>query len=550
MPPALEHDLAKAIRAALTARRAQTTSDISFAEFLASKDFCKRPPTPAIKAIVDASEGTPITSIDEHVCKGIFGCNTYDLPKKKRRIVVVGAGARSGKTSRLLAPKALHAAWTVPLPDVVEGERARALLIAPKRDLAAQAFQMVKGIVKASPILSAALVDEKAESLVLRRPDGKEVEVYIGSANRGGQDARGRTLVFLGMDEASFFRSDDFEVNDRDVFEAAEPRIVPGAQIWIVSTPWIDGVGLMESFISSDHGKHEYALVAARVSTRLLNPSWDADGEIERAMLKRPDGQANVDRDIYAIPYARGTMSFFDPVAISESLLKTPPQKDTVQKGAGIDLGFKNDFSALAIAHRLRQGHFTVPVLLERKPKPNQPLRPSEVRKEFADAMRSNKIDEVWADSFSLADTQEQFGNRGIILIEAPTGQEGKASTYNAAREVIHDGRLYLGHLPQETKESLREQLLSIVRRPTSGGRYEISAPRKRLTESTDGSTSGGHADAVSALVLALWAAGARVGETFETESPVGYKPPVWQTQEQQSPNNPWARSGGTTGWR
>lgn len=549
MTTSIGQDLAERIKAKLAAKRAEGTSTITFAEFLSSPDFCNRNPSPAVMAIVHASEGRPVTTIDDATCKEVFGCYPDKLPRTSKRIVVVGAGRRSGKTTQLLAPKALHAAWTVALPNLSHGERARAVIIGPKRDHAAGAFAIVRGLVHASPILSRAVVQEKAESLVLRRPDGKEVEIIVGSANHGGQDVRSRTLVFLGMDEACFFYDESYTANDRDIFEGAEPALEPGAQAWIISTPWIEGAGFHEALIALDHGKHESALVAARVSTRLFRPSWDADGEIEKAMLRRPDGRANVDREIYARPFPRGSVSFFDIVAVHECFAKHPPKKDVVEKGAGIDLGFKNDFSALVIAHRLRQGDFTVPVALERKPKPGQPLRPSEVRREFADTMRTHKISEVWADSFSASDTQEQFASRGISLRDAPSGADGKVSVYEAAREIIHGGKLYLGHLDNDTKESLKEQLASIVRRQTSGGKVEISAPRKRLSELSDGTVTGGHADSVSALVLALWACGARVDQTYEDESPLPYKPPTWPSQTSSS-SNAWNRSGGTRGWR
>jgi hypothetical protein len=86
-------------------------------------------PSEAIEAIADASEGRPVYSA---LCPKLFGCSNDNLPRCARRVVCVRAGGRGGKTSRLLAPKALHAALTVPLPTLAVGEHAVSLLVAPR----------------------------------------------------------------------------------------------------------------------------------------------------------------------------------------------------------------------------------------------------------------------------------------------------------------------------------------------------------------------------------------------------------------------------------
>lgn len=459
---------------------------------------------------MEASEGLPVTCAPE-LCQQLFHCPAEALPRSPRRVIAVGSGGRSGKTTRLLGPKALHSSWTVPLPTLSDGEEAVALLVAPKQRNAQQAFSIVKGIVHRSPTLKASLVGETKTTLTIRRPDNKLVRIEVGVANRGGQDARGYTLVFCGMDESSFFRSDDgYTVTDQDLFDAAIQRVVPGGQLWMVSTPWVEGAGILESFIASDWGRHKDALVAARVGTRTLNPTWDPDGSIEAAMRSTASGNDNADREILAIPLQKGSKAFFDPALIKAARLRLTPSKPVAEKGAGIDLGHTKDASALAIAQRHIDGYFSVIDLLEIKSSADQ--RPTDTYKLFAQRLKRNAITSVMADSHYKETLKEVLSDNRVSFMDAPPPDQ----VYIATRTLLQEGRLNLGSLSIQQQEELEDQLVTIMSKPMDGGKLKISAPRRKLSDIMDGKASGGsHADTVSALVLALWRAGANDASNY-----------------------------------
>jgi hypothetical protein len=77
------------------------------------------------------------------------------------------------------------------------------------------------------------------------------------------------------------------------------------------------------------------------------------------------------------------------------------------------------------------------------------------------------------------------------VLVDAPTGAEGKAQSYQRMRALLHEGRVRLPDHPR-----LLRQLREVISRPTSGGGISLTSPRWR---------KGGHGDLVSALVLALY---------------------------------------------
>lgn len=499
----------------LTLRRFLESDDFARPYLLARRPlgFLEREVlTPAVWAIVDAVDGHG-RDVPTELCRRLFRCDPHDLPTDRRRTVVVGAGGRGGKTSTLLAPAVIHAAWTCPLDTLAPGEQAAALIIAPRRRNARQCFLMIKGLIESSPILRAAVISKKAQSIVLRRPDGREVVIEIVAPDRGGNNQRSYALVFAAIDEAAFFAAGEAIVNDRDVCAAILQRLVPGGQMWLVSTPWVEGLGEMETIIEAEWGKHRSALVAARVGTRMLNPTWDPSGEIERDYrLRYGDEAAN--REILAIPLPRGQQSLFDHLAIKDCLrLRAPDVGFPLATGAGVDLGFTGDPSALVIVRRWPAFLFGIPRggIMQRFPEPTKPLSPSIVCADFARHALLMGASTLGADNVYKESLREMADIAGIS-VEFISGDRIKEQTYLAAAEVILRRKLALGDLDDDDQRDIAEQLYTVRKKADTGGRLVISAPRIKLADAATGIVRQSHADAVSGLVIALRLAGAGVG--------------------------------------
>lgn len=522
-----------AIRDMFVAARAQAKLEsigpLNFRRFLEHPDLGRpylqaRSPDPSGSllsadawAIVEAIDGNG-SKLPPEQTKRLFGCDPDKLPIRSNiREVDLSMGGRGGKTSSFLAPYCVFAAWTVPIPTLSEGERAVAAIMAPKKRTARQAFSMAVGLIKKSPVLSKAIVKENMSQIVLRRPDGKEVTIEIVVAKPGGLDVRGWVLVFVGIDEAAYMPCEGAIV-DSDVINALRVRLAPVVEgenpaiLMNVSTPHVEGMGYFMKAIDDNYGNHTHALVAARVSTRWLNPWWDVDGKIEAAeRARKPDGNEIADREILAIPLPRGAKSVFNADALRKCLQLHAPEYLHIKAGAGGDLAFAHDSSALAIALQFPNGMFALPKggFLQWHPTPDRRLVPSIICGEMAKTAKSFGAPDIWADSWYADTLREHTDEHGIGLVVVPN-QGDKEQVYLAAAEVVSGLRLALGDLDPEDAEDLVEQMLSVTRRPGPKGRIIISAPRRKLGD--DGSGSAGHADAVSALVLALRAAGAGVG--------------------------------------
>lgn len=499
MPPRAAAVLEKAARkgpgrpsaAQKLAERAGATGElsrISFRAFLESPHYCGLELSPAIAAIADASEGIR-PSIEDDLAVEIFGCVPSALPEVARQTVAVRAGRRGGKTSRLLAPKALHAAWTVPLPLVRTGEEAAAMIVAPDLDAARQTLSFAEGYAESSPVLRAALVRSPTKNAIaLRRPDGHVVQVRVRAASRGGKGGRGWTLVFAGLEEAAFFYDEDTGVvNDREIRRAMMPALVPGAQAWVVSTPWLVDVGLLEELVSRNYGTHAHALVAL-ATTRRLNPAWDSEGELERTM--REEDPENAAREIDAVPMAGGSNAFFDPLAVDAAMTGGDlPRARGGVAAMGVDAAFVRDASAGVVAQR-EGGKIVVADITEMRPERGKPLKPSAVAAGWAAQAARYGLRSVMGDGHGREAMREHLAASSVAMLSAPEGAGGKEQVYRRVRALVHEGRVVLPRMPR-----LARQLKDVMARQTSGGGCTIMSPRR----------SGGHGDIVSALVLAVW---------------------------------------------
>lgn len=485
--------IAQAFASALTVEREPMPE--RFADFLR---WVGLDPSPAIELVCDASEGRPPQPRFSSLCPKLFGCSNDNMPTQRLRVVVVRAGGRGGKTSRLLAPMALFAALTVPLPTLTFGEHAVSLLVAPRELEAMQALNFVRGIIASKDELRALVVNRSmhrgeerlgdAKCIVLRRADGRLVDIRIGVAGSGGLSARAKTLVFAGLDEAAFFRAEG-ELTDKALYQAAIQRIVPGGQLWMVSTPWIEGFGVMEEHYKRDFGRGPRALtLCATGTTRELNPSWDPDGTIEAQM--RIDDPDNASREIDAIPLPAGSKLFFPPEllmkAVNENRELLLDFDARFEHFAAGDLGFRRNSSALGIS-RLEREIVRLAYLEEVIPQRGAPLVPSEVCQGFGEACARYGTFDLQVDYESIESAREHLGalqlrdprdhrmapgRRSISITEFNPGTELEPAC-TRVRTRMSEG---LVELPNHAR--LLSQLRRVTSKPMAGGRMSIVIPR------------------------------------------------------------------------
>ena len=465
----------------------------------------------------DGADQCDLAGEERELARRLFG-DVERVPPEARHVFVAVCGARGGKSYVLCALRLLFLALTVPLDALAPGELAAALIVAPDLRLARQTLRYVQGAAKGCKAIASRIESESADGLVLKREGGRSVSIECLPATRGGSAVRGRSLVGAVLDECAFFRDESYAVNDAEVFKAVAPRVMPGGQLVVSSTPWAE-TGLLFDLFRANHGE-PHTCLAAHAPTTLLRDDARTRGMVERERERDPDNAA---REFDAQFMTAGSGLFFDGSAIDRAVDPTRAMPLEAKPGtlviAAADFGFRSDSSGLVVVHD-QGGLLSVAELVERRPQKGAPLQPSEVVASFAEVMKRHRCSTVRADGHYREAISEHLQTHGLYLWDAPGGANGKTEQYSRARALLHDGKVRLPNHPR-----LLKQLREVIARPTPGGGLSISSPRWR---------TGGHGDLASALVLALHSA--RFAFAVEAEEAAAPKPGTkeWGEAEEQ----------------
>lgn len=435
----------------------------------------------------------------------MFGPIQSVLPEA-RRVLAMVKGRDAGGT-RLCALRLLHLALTLPLEQLDRTEPAFVLFGGPKVKLARIALRFALAAAKklvAERGKHLTIASETRDSFELVRHDGRRVVFECFAASRAGDTARGVPIIGVLLDECAFYRDElTGAVNDRDIFNAIIPRLLPGGQVLLVSTPWAES-GLLYTEFTRNRGAPTTAL-AAFCPTLLMRDDAETRSKVEMERQRDPDNAARE----YDAQFLSGALAlFFDGKAIElavdgEQPFPLAPRLE-LPAFAAADFGFRSDSSALAIV-RLEGPELVLAELAELRPERGKPLQPSVVVRTFAEVCKRHGVRSLATDGHYVEAIREFAAAGGLGLYEAPSGASGKLETHTRARSLLHEGRL---KLPNHRR--LLTQLRDIHSRPLPGGALSIWSPRRQ----------GSHGDLASAVVLALWAAqhGApgRLGMQFE----------------------------------
>ncbi len=427
------------------------------------------------------------------------------VPAKAKRFVCMRLGRGSGKTT-MCSAYAVYVAVCQPFK-VGPGDTPYVITIAPDLPTAKLAISMCREMIRGNQALERLVCGDEKTVITLRRPNGQQVKIEAFAASRGGSTVRGRTILAFLLDEAEFFTSNaeggaSYAVSDTDIFRALKPRLVRQGKGMLVSTPWPVET-LMGTMFEANWGTCKAALAVKAPTLLVRGSDPDIRANVEDERERDPD---NCRREYDCEVDGVSGDGFFDATSLVSAVWETDAitTKDgstTTVAGpynalwptcAAADLGFKNDSSTLTIVQFDGRKYHTV-AMVEMRPKPGSPLKPSVVVRKFAEVAKLYGCTYIISDGHYRESVKEHLHENGLSLVDAPEGMLGKQETFSRTRSVLHEG---LVRIP---KSDLSSRLIAQAKLVTSkhapGGGLTIKVPRK---------VGLGHGDLVSAWVLAV----------------------------------------------
>lgn len=444
------------------------------------------------RAICRAADGLPLDGIlSPEECAAHFGCKPEELVSRAPVIVEIVAGVRSGK-SLIAGAAALKSALTADLSQLMPHEIARVAIVAPTVDNATATFRLLVGAMMASKMLSALLVGKpKDESFLVKRADGRIVEIIVVAAHRGAVTLRSRWLAGFVLDEVALFGVEQTgaAVNAEELLRAGETRLVKGAQGWLISSPF-GPQGLLFNLWREGFGKPGRMLVV-HAPTLAMNSAFDPE-MVEAIRRRDPDAAAReydaawTDADIALIPSQHVD-------AAQRSVAELPPE-DGLEYAAAMDPATRRNAWTLVIATRKRIGLElrTRQVIVYARQwvgSRAQPLDPDKVLKDIARILKSYRIRTVWSDQFSSDALRAIARRHGINLAEDTSTAARKVELFTSLRDKLADEAVELPPDPV-----LRSDLISVRKRITADG-IKIDLPK---------TADGRHADYAPAVAMVL----------------------------------------------
>ena len=469
--------------------------------------------SPVQRAICRIADGLPLGELatDPDVVRAIG--DVAALPASRPAELLILSGIRTGK-SLLAAALAVRAALTCDLSQLRPGETARVSVLSLTVDLGRVVFDHIAGTVAARPALRALMVGEPtSDSVALRHPSGREVEIKVVAGARAGASLVARWSAGAIFDEAPrMIGEEDGIVNFDDARRAVLGRLLPGAQLVAIGSPWAPRGPVYEA-VQEHGGKPSARLVIVRAPAYVLNNVWWTR---ERCSALQAQDEQAFRTDVLAL-FADPETSLLSSAEIDRATRKGPL---VLGREAGhtflgaIDPATRGNAWTLVVATRKRRAdgrYYTAVVLAKQwQGSKTDPLDPDRVLAEIAALLKGYGLAAVWTDQLAADFVRSIASRHGLSVNVETVGATSKVAMFESLRMRLADDGLELPDDPM-----VRADLLSVRKRVTMNG-LAIELPR---------TADGRHADYAPALALV---ASKTREEPQEEDTRPEYLSPAW----------------------
>jgi hypothetical protein len=412
--------------------------------------------------------------------------------------VVFLAAIRTAKTI-IACAAALRASQTVDVSKLGPGEVPRVSILSLKLDLSNVAHGILEATIRNSKVLAPLLIEATADSMLIRHPSGRPIEIACVAGRAAGGGLTARWSAGLIADESPRMSgASDAVVSLTDARSAILGRLLPGAQALYIGSPWAPH-GDVYSMVEQHWQKPTAHMVVLRGTGPLLNPGyWTPDRCVK---LETADPVAH--RTDVLGEFADPESGLLSPIAIYRSTRERPLELEyergavyhaAVDPSEGTARG--NGWSLCIIERQEPErqtrcygqdsdasARFRVALVREWRG-----FSPAECWKQIAAVCRSYGIRRVRSDQYAASANADLARMYGLTLHIDRASASSSLEDWTNLQTLLHNDKI---ELPPDAL--LKRDLLSVKRRVTQGA-ATVVLPR----------AAGRHCDMASALCSAL----------------------------------------------
>lgn len=405
----------------------------------------------------------------------------------------VFAGIRGGKTI-LAALCVVFATQNIDLSKgrgkhLIRGEVPRVSIVSVSKDQAESAYNYIRGAVEGSPALRSLLVDKPTvDTITLRHPSGRAMEICVVAGSKAGSSLVGRWCAGVIFDEAPLMSlEDEGLVNIRDMVTNVRPRMLAGAKILLIGSPWGND-GFVYNFCTENFGKPDQKAIVVKARGDKLNPvAWTPEEQEELKAKDERSYRVNFLAE-FMDPESAMYSSFAVDQAMAEGYAVKPPEHGKTYTAA-IDPGFVSNSWTFCIAETVDNVRYEVVLAMQWTGNGKEPLVAGNVFDEMLPYLHAYRCQQsVRTDQYAAPPLIEIALSKGIGLSSITITRANKYKLYSSVGV-----RLDSGYLTLPRNQELRSDLLNVKKRVSSEGGFKVTLP-----ETNDGR----HCDYAATLAI------------------------------------------------
>jgi len=339
----------------------------------------------------------------------------------------------------------------------------------------------------ASPLLSKLILETPtADTLMIRHPSGRPVEIKVVASSKAGSSLVARWSAGVILDEVARWGSDDAAVSVNDLRDAVLLRILPGAQLVYISSPWAP-MGFLYDLVKEKWGRPSRDCIVVKAPAYDMAPLIWTDDKLEIARRDPRIYRTDIEADFADPEEALFTTGMIES-ATREAPLASAPQPG-VTYTAAIDPATRGNSFTLVVATGSGRKKKVICLARQWTGSAVNPLRPAAVLQEISHILKAYRVTVLDSDQY-MGDALRDLANQvGLVLVPHAWTATERTKRYLTLRTMFE-----LGDVELPPDPVVRQDLQRVVRRYTQNG---VSID---LAKSGDGR----HADYAPAICMAL----------------------------------------------